>query len=201
MSRNAVADRARREARTGEIIQCARELFAERGYGVSLEVVARRLGLSKAALYGYFRSKEDLYAAALADGMERLQRAVESERESRQPAAVRLGSVVERICLFAFEHRAIFELVHQARGGPQLARRWRNRRRIRFDIVSDLLRDGMARGEFVPCDVELAAAWVLVGAMAAPKFYAGSLAPREAASQLAAGMVASVALPSRRRRK
>src|SRR5439155_1737445 len=47
-----------------EILTTAAELFRARGYrATTLDELARRLGMSKATVYGYFRSKEDLLAA------------------------------------------------------------------------------------------------------------------------------------------
>jgi AcrR family transcriptional regulator len=47
-----------------EILTTAAELFRVRGFrAATLDDLARRLGMSKATVYGYFRSKEDLLAA------------------------------------------------------------------------------------------------------------------------------------------
>lgn len=50
----------------GEILDVASELFAERGYdATSLREIAARLGITKAALYYHFRSKDDILRALL----------------------------------------------------------------------------------------------------------------------------------------
>ena len=50
--------RVRTQARRDTIIEAAIQLFEEAGYeGASMSELARRLGGSKATLYGYFPSK------------------------------------------------------------------------------------------------------------------------------------------------
>ena len=58
--------RMRREEKRREIIRIAAELFNELGYErTSMSAIAARVGGSKATLYGYFESKEDLLRAVL----------------------------------------------------------------------------------------------------------------------------------------
>lgn len=58
--------RVRTEEKRNEIIEVATELFQELGYEhTSMSEISRRLGGSKATLYGYFRSKDELLLAAL----------------------------------------------------------------------------------------------------------------------------------------
>ena len=58
--------RVRTEVKRQEIIRIAGELFEERGYDrTSMSAIAARVGGSKATLYGYFKSKEELLLAVL----------------------------------------------------------------------------------------------------------------------------------------
>ena len=58
-----------RDQRRDRIIQAAREVFFEVGYaGASMSMISARLGGSKATLYAYFNSKEELFAAIIRDG-------------------------------------------------------------------------------------------------------------------------------------
>jgi AcrR family transcriptional regulator len=54
------------DAKRREIVATAWEVFRAKGFeGASMSDVAERLGGSKATLYRYYRSKEELFAAAL----------------------------------------------------------------------------------------------------------------------------------------
>jgi AcrR family transcriptional regulator len=60
--------RPKEALRRAAILQVAREMFSEVGYAAtSMSSIAARLGGSKATLYKYFRSKEELFAASLDD--------------------------------------------------------------------------------------------------------------------------------------
>lgn len=53
-------------AKRASIIQTALILFGEKGYdGVSMDLIARKAGCSKASLYQYFSDKEELYSAVM----------------------------------------------------------------------------------------------------------------------------------------
>lgn len=50
-----------KETARSSIVQAAMEVFASKGYhGATMDDVARKLGVSKAALYQYFNSKDEL---------------------------------------------------------------------------------------------------------------------------------------------
>ena len=59
------------DARRRLLLDRATELFAEYGYDeLSMSKIGREAGISKALLYHYFRSKRDLFEAALAQAAE-----------------------------------------------------------------------------------------------------------------------------------
>ena len=58
--------RVRTEARRRAIIEAARSVFEEQGFErASMQAISQRLGGSKATLYGYFKSKEELFVACV----------------------------------------------------------------------------------------------------------------------------------------
>src|SRR5579875_3832641 len=60
--------RRRKAARPAEIVAAALAVFAERGFAAArLEDIAARAGVSKAALYLYFPTKEALFRAVVAE--------------------------------------------------------------------------------------------------------------------------------------
>lgn len=61
-----MAKRLKASERRATILAVAKVLFADKGYhGVSVDEIARRLGVSPAILYRHFASKEALYEAVL----------------------------------------------------------------------------------------------------------------------------------------
>jgi AcrR family transcriptional regulator len=58
--------RVKTEAKRDAIVQAASEVFRELGFeGASMAEIAARVGGSKATLYGYFKSKEELFVAVI----------------------------------------------------------------------------------------------------------------------------------------
>jgi len=63
-----MAKRLKAAERRASILAVAKVLFADRGFhGVSVDEIARRLGVSPAVLYRHFESKEALYEAVLTE--------------------------------------------------------------------------------------------------------------------------------------
>lgn len=71
LSSNVRAKRARRkDARPGELLAAALELFVERGFAATrAEEVAKRAGVSKGTLFLYFSSKEELFKAVVRENI------------------------------------------------------------------------------------------------------------------------------------
>lgn len=67
----AVAKRERRkDARPGELLAAALDLFVEKGFaGTRAEEAAQRAGVSKGTLFLYFSTKEDLFKAVVRDNI------------------------------------------------------------------------------------------------------------------------------------
>jgi AcrR family transcriptional regulator len=60
----------RKEARPGELLDAALELFVEKGFAATrVEEVAARAGVSKGTLFLYFPSKEDLFKAVVRESI------------------------------------------------------------------------------------------------------------------------------------
>src|SRR5689334_23027214 len=87
------------------IIEGAAQAFAEQGYRqITIDVIAERLGLSKGAIYLYFKSKEELFVAIYTNQMERQLRSI---RESYQPAdrvMLKLEKVLDEFIKLLLNH-------------------------------------------------------------------------------------------------
>ena len=60
----------RKEARPGELLDAALDLFVEKGYAATrVEEVAARAGVSKGTLFLYFPSKEELFKAVVRENI------------------------------------------------------------------------------------------------------------------------------------
>ena len=87
--------RVKTDAKRREIVAGAWEVFRAKGFeGASMSDVAERLGGSKATLYRYYRSKEELFAAALEE-------ALGEQNEEAYQRITRAADLRERLLEFA----------------------------------------------------------------------------------------------------
>lgn len=121
--------RRRSEARPGEIVQAALEVFAEKGFAAAkLDEIAARAGISKGALYLYFETKEDIFRAVVREAVapnismveEALGQTLIPIPDLLRLLFTRLASLVETSRLGAVAKLVIGE----SRNFPELARVW-----------------------------------------------------------------------------
>jgi AcrR family transcriptional regulator len=63
--------KVRTDVRRRAIVKAAAATFLEAGYeGATMAAISARVGGSKATIYGYFKSKEELYAAVMLEAMD-----------------------------------------------------------------------------------------------------------------------------------
>ena len=75
--------RRRKAARPGEIVDAALEVFAEKGFAAAkLDDIARRAGISKATLYLYFETKQEIFRAVARAAVASLREALEAPAEA-----------------------------------------------------------------------------------------------------------------------
>ncbi|MCP2169877.1 TetR/AcrR family transcriptional regulator [Goodfellowiella coeruleoviolacea] len=103
-------DRLRR-ATLAEIREAARRLLTTQGSAaVTINAVAREVGISGPALYHYFASHEELVAAVTADFFQELTTAMRTARDAHAPdsPAARLLATCRAMRNWAVTHRAEF---------------------------------------------------------------------------------------------
>jgi AcrR family transcriptional regulator len=85
----------------GRVLDAAVALFAEHGvHGTSLQMIADRVGVSKAAVYYQFHSKEDIALEVLRPSIEDIARVIriaDALPDPRQQRAVAVSGLVEMI--------------------------------------------------------------------------------------------------------
>ena len=151
----------RRELVEAELLERAAELFAERGFsGTTLQDVADTMGLTRAALYHYFDSKEALLTT-LVEGItaSRLSeiKAIRANRglSPREKLAELARSMAFNVAI----HAARFRLLLLSENGlpAELAARHARIRRDVLKQIVELFEDGQASDDFGDVDPHLAA--------------------------------------------
>jgi AcrR family transcriptional regulator len=97
----------------------ALELFAEQGYEkTSLREIAERLGVTKAALYYHFKSKEDIVHSFTDDYFAEIDALVEWAREQPRTEATRL-EILDRYVGIVIASSEVFRFLEQNRAAVQ----------------------------------------------------------------------------------
>lgn len=158
------AARRRAQVRT-EIITAAAELFSARGYrATTLDDLARRLGMSKATLYGHFPSKEDLLAAIFHRTMTLVESGLADIRKSGGPPAEQLRRVVRHQVRTVVAEQSFLGVffAEETSLPPRLARAIA-RRKARYDrSVQAIVEAGVRAGTVVAPRPRLLV-WALLG--------------------------------------
>ena len=184
-----------------QILSTAKNLFIRQGYhGLSMRQIAEALGVSKAALYYYFRDKEELFLAILDSYLDEIEGELQRIQQEQVGARQRIQAMVEIILLQPAEQRAVIRLSSQEMAQLSLPARQafdRAYHRKFIDRICAILQEGMQNGELRPVDPNLAA-WALLGMMY-PYFYPAHssdlLPPVEVAEHLVRIFLDGIAQP------
>lgn len=160
-SAQAAAKRERRkEARPGELLNAALELFVEKGYAATrAEEVAKRAGVSKGTLFLYFASKEELFKAVVRENISARYPDWSNELQNYPGTTAELL----RYCMTVWWERVgatkaagISKLMlGEAANFPELAAFYRQEViEPGHLLIQRILQRGMERGEFRVVDLE-----------------------------------------------
>jgi TetR/AcrR family transcriptional regulator len=152
----------RKEARPGELLDAALDLFVEKGFAATKsEEVAAQAGVSKGTLFLYFPSKEELFKAVISENL-----AGRFDDWNARFASFQ-GSTPDmlRECMnIWWEHIGSTKvsgitklMLSEGRNFPELAQFYREQFVApAHELLRRVLQRGIDRGEFAPVDVDQA---------------------------------------------
>jgi AcrR family transcriptional regulator len=131
----------RRDTRA-RVQQVALELFAEQGYEkTSLREIAERLGVTKAALYYHFKSKEDIVHSFTDDYFAEIDALLDWAKEQPRSEETQHG-ILDRYVGIVLAGSGVFRFLEQNRAamqGMETGKERFSRFRDRLDALVDLL--------------------------------------------------------------
>ena len=152
--------RRRKEARPQELLDAALELFVEKGFAATrIEEVALRAGVSKGTLYLYYPSKEELLKAVISHHLS--DRIAEGAEQAAQFSGC-AGDLLRGMLVEWWGHlydspaSGVFKLViTEVRNFPEIGDFYaRQVVEPAHQLISGIVRQGIARGEFRAVDVD-----------------------------------------------
>jgi AcrR family transcriptional regulator len=138
------------------ILDQARELFLAHGYhGVSVRDIVRACGLSNAALYHHFGSKQNLFVEVFKEHMTKAAQRVQEAGSGEESCRERLARMTEAHARFILESRTEMQTLH--RDIMQLDREairplLPDARGLIPSLFAAVLQEGIASGEIRPVD-------------------------------------------------
>ncbi len=145
------------DARRSQILDVATRVFSESGYRASdMQGIADALGIAKGTIYLYFKSKKELFLAAVQLAIESLAGRIEKEVRMASGPLEKVKAIVGAHFSFSNENRPLAEIITQERG-EFLTHAEKTYYRVFSENARHLekiLRDGIADGVFREADVE-----------------------------------------------
>ena len=134
------------------ILQSAAELFADREFDlVLIDEVAAHAGVGKGSVYRQFKSKEELYAAAVIDGFAELQREIRAALAGCTSTRDQIATIVRHTVRFFWTRRQFFALLRDPKAlPPSQERQYRAQRNDLSRLISGVLYEGVRRGTMRP---------------------------------------------------
>lgn len=144
------------ESRAAILEAAAREFAAHGVAGARTDAIAREAQVNKALLYYYFKDKETLYGAVLDSAFAALKSSVfqvlDSELPPREKIIAYAGAYFDHIASNQLYPRLMQREMMRAREGqsPHIDKMVRKYIQPIFVRVSEVMRDGIATGDFRP---------------------------------------------------
>ncbi|MBI1369975.1 MAG: TetR family transcriptional regulator [Planctomycetes bacterium] len=135
-------------AKQTRIIAAATQLFATRRFDqVRLEDVAAMASVGKGTVYLHYKDKEHLYLSLLYEGFsEMVDRLRKRDIPHDGTAAEQLHIVIDELVRFSFAQPGFYELTRRV-GVPTGEPKWQRKRRELFELIEQVIRCGIKRGE------------------------------------------------------
>ncbi len=161
----------RKEARPGELLAAALDLFVEKGFAATrAEEVAQRAGVSKGTLFLYFQSKEELFKAVVREHLSGTIRDAFGELDKFPGTSAEL---VQFLMLQWWERYGNTKasgisklMMSEANNFPELAEFYQQEVIIPgHQLIEKVILRGIATGEFRKVDVEYAVFSILAPIM------------------------------------
>jgi AcrR family transcriptional regulator len=177
-----------------QILKVAERLFAASPFHeVKLDEIAAKARIGKGTIYIYFRSKEDVYATLVREGM------IERNRRIREQLAARsigcheaLGLIIRELVDFAFARPGMYQILRTI--SPTIAGHGLSEhRRELVDIICDVIRAGARGGEVHDPHPELTAEFIVAAVRGAVVFGKKPLTPAQLAAHLTQVVIHGVA--------
>jgi AcrR family transcriptional regulator len=154
--------------RRAQIIQAALTCFNRKGYNnTTMDDIVTESGLSKGSLYWYFKSKDDLFEAALLSFFTDFGRDTIAALEQCQTASEKLRALAQEMVGFCKAAEGLFNLFLEFWASSprrdEVSQLWTNLLVQYKDVLVGMIEQGVRDGEFKAVDAE-GLVWAMMAA-------------------------------------
>lgn len=185
--------RLRDENKRKLIVQTAVKLFSERPFHrVRLDDVAEAAGVGKGTVYIYFKNKEELYYSLVFESfvelVERLRSQLTQQGMSHRE---KIAMIVEGLADHGVKHPQLFEIMRTV-AIPDASSAWDATRREFCQLIEDVIREGIAGGEFADAHPERTAMYVMAMVRAALLYGTPITDPKDLAGHISSILLGGI---------
>ncbi len=145
-----------------KILESAKELFFSKGYyGVTVEMITDKAGVSTGTFYLYYKNKIEIYKALQNEGLDilidRIRKVISKPGMS---ASIKLSEVARTYFDYYNDHREYFDIIQILSASPddlketqtEISKIIDNKVYHLLKVIEGVLKEGIENGEFVPMD-------------------------------------------------
>jgi TetR/AcrR family transcriptional regulator, cholesterol catabolism regulator len=192
---------SRLNSRRAEICRTAARIFRQRGFdATSVSDIARALKMTKAGLYHYFTSKEELLLEIMMFGLDQVRDEVIVPARAIRDPEDRLRHIVIRHARITTRAEGAVSQLDELRALPPVAqKKVRELQRKYFDLVRETLRELKAEGRLRDVDLTVAAFSTIGMILWMPRWFrqGGRLDNEQVAHEIADMTLAGVLAPGK----
>lgn len=140
-------------AKRRQILQAAAEVFAVKGfYGAKIEDIAQAAHIGKGTVYEYFRSKEQLFAELIKEGVGHFEKMLDEEIRQASTAREKLICLIRIRIKFAQRYRVLAKMfMHDVVPLDEAFRNWMQQLHTRhLKTIEEIINSGIDSKEIRP---------------------------------------------------
>ncbi len=150
------------------LLVSAAAIFAQKGYAAAtVREIVEAAGVTKPALYYYFRNKEGIYLELMREAQAKLETLLDIFRLEGGQACARIAKLCDRLLVLLEENIQVARVIYAVYYGPP-----QGSPAFDFDVfhfrfretLRELIREGIEAGELRPEDMS-DMAWAIIGAV------------------------------------
>ena len=136
-----------KEEAKSRIVEAANKIFAEKGYHeATMDDIAKRLGVSKGAIYLYFASKEDLFEAMCKTAPQAFKEILYSSFSTDTNPVQSATQFFDRMLKLSASNPGLsFEILSEASRNPTLKRILKQNHGVYEEVLTGFLAEGQKR--------------------------------------------------------